>query len=74
MPSRDHAVAFGSQLPPTGSVRDLHPQSIIHVQRTRFGSPGSPSLRSVAAQLPEEAKPREFLFISPFFFLALLIN
>jgi hypothetical protein len=21
-------------LPPTGSVRDLHPQSIIHVQRT----------------------------------------
>src|ERR1019366_9019361 len=35
MPSRDHAVAFGSQLPPTGSVRDLHPQSIIHVQRTR---------------------------------------
>ena len=33
-PWRDHAVAFGSQLPPTGSVRDLHPQSIIHVQRT----------------------------------------
>ena len=33
-PSRDHAVAFDSQLPPTGSVRDLHPQSIIHVQRT----------------------------------------
>src|ERR1700682_797839 len=29
-----HAVAFDSQLPPTGSVRDLHPQSIIHVQRT----------------------------------------
>jgi hypothetical protein len=52
----------------------LHPQSIIHVQRTRFGSPGSPSLRSMAAQLPEEAKPREFPFISPFFFLALLIN
>jgi len=28
----------------------------------------------VAAQPPEEAKPREFPFISPFFFLALLIN
>jgi hypothetical protein len=37
-PWRDHAVAFGSQLPPTGSVRDLHPQSIIHVQRTRASS------------------------------------
>jgi hypothetical protein len=42
--------------------------------RPSGSGPGSPSLRSVAAPLPEEAKPREFLFISPFFFLALLIN
>ena len=34
-PSRCRAVAFGSQLPPTGPVGDLHPQSIIHVQHTR---------------------------------------
>ena len=34
----DHAVASGSQLPATGSVRDLHPQWTIHVQRTRASS------------------------------------
>jgi len=32
------AVAFGSQLPPTDSAGDFHPQSIIHVQRTRSAS------------------------------------
>src|SRR5947209_20595034 len=36
-PSRDRAVALGSQLPPTGPVGDLHPPSVIHVQRTRSG-------------------------------------
>src|SRR3954452_7919134 len=42
-PLRCHAVAFDSQLPPTGPVGDLHPQSIIHVQHTRrsFARPHS---------------------------------
>src|SRR5207302_7603271 len=42
----------------------------------RCGSPGGePSLRSAAAKPPEErTTPREFPFISAFFFLALLIN
>src|ERR1035438_3699982 len=39
-PLTESAVAFGSQLPPTDSAGDFHPQSIIHVQRTRspYGS------------------------------------
>jgi len=36
-PLTESAVAFGSQLPPTDSAGDFHPQSIIHVQRTRAG-------------------------------------
>ena len=34
-PLTESAVAFGSQLPPTDPAGDFHPQSIIHVQRTR---------------------------------------
>src|SRR5258707_3063400 len=45
-----HAVAFDSQLPPTGSVRDLHPQSIIHVQRTHCAAARFARLRSVPRQ------------------------
>src|ERR1051325_7270363 len=41
-PSRCHAVALGSQLPPTAPVGDLHPQSIIHVQHTPPPRPPPP--------------------------------
>src|SRR5947209_13706751 len=55
-PSRDRAVALGSQLPPTGPVGDLHPPSVIHVQRTRspYGLPAGPPklVLSLCSQTP----------------------
>jgi hypothetical protein len=39
-----------------------------------LGSLRSPSLRSAPAKAPGERTPKEFPFISSFFFLALLIN
>jgi len=42
-PLTESAVAFGSQLPPTDSAGDFHPQSIIHVQRTRLRASPSAS-------------------------------
>ena len=45
----ESAVAFGSQLPPTDSAGDFHPQSIIHVQRT----PSPYGLLRLAAKEPK---------------------
>jgi hypothetical protein len=41
-------------LPPTGSVRDLHPQSIIHVQRTKRSA-----LRASQGCAPDQASKTE---------------
>src|SRR5450755_2694368 len=62
------ATSGSGREPSTGSAPALAGAAL------RCGSLRSPPLRSAPAKAPEERTPREILFISSFFFLALLIN
>jgi len=59
----------------SGDAADREPAAALAAAALRCGSLRSPSLRSAPAKASEErTTPREFPFISSFFFLALLIN
>ncbi len=58
----------------SGREAGIESAPTLGVAPLRCGSRRSPSLRSATAKPPEERTPREFPLISPFFFLALLIN
>ena len=55
---RPRAVASGSWLPPTGSIKDLHLQSFIHAQRTRYGCASAPA---AAQPKPWSSNPTDTL-------------
>jgi hypothetical protein len=67
---------FGIRRPDRPGAGDCfgYRSTALRLAPLRCGSVRSPSLRSAPAKAPEERTPREFPFISSFFFLALLIN
>src|SRR5260370_42303265 len=58
----------------SGREASIESAPTLAVAPLRCGSRRSPSLRSATAKPSEDQTPREFPFISSFFFLALLIN
>ena len=60
-PAAPRAVAFGFWLPPLGPMRDFHPRSFIHAQRTSIAAAQSdgdaPAGRQTPAGAPSNAAP-----------------